>query len=395
MDRKKAFVYRCRMVKTLFVLEAVSMWCMQPLKVSAADPVIRVLLTTTDFTSRYHDEVSVSYNGKEITYRAEELKQKGNKVRIPAQKDGIQILSVQRQSGNPVYEGSIEIIPKKEGLEVVNELSLERYLTRVVPSEMPSTYGKEALKAQAVCARTYAWKQIQEHSLKDLEADVDDSVSFQVYGNIAPQETSTEAVRETEGQILCQNGEAVEAYYFSTSAGVTSTDEIWGKETSAPYLKSVPCQFDEKEPWSCWNVEIPWKMLEERAEEKMGKKTALQGISVVKRSESGAATRLEIVMTGKESFEIKNEYEIREFLAPVNCMITEKDGTETQGGKLLPSAYFEMERMPDGNLFISGKGYGHGVGMSQTGANRMAEQGYDYKEILDYFFRNVTLQNLG
>ena len=76
-------------------------------------------------------------------------------------------------------------------------------------------------------------------------------------------------------------------------------------------------------------------------------------------------------------------------------MITEKDGTETQGGKLLPSAYFEMERMPDGNLFISGKGYGHGVGMSQTGANRMAEQGYDYKEILDYFFRNVTLQNLG
>ena len=394
-NKKKVWFYERWKIAAMIITALMSMWCMHPERASAADPVIRVLLTTTDFSSRYHDEVTVSYNGKEITYKAEDLKQKGNKIRIPAQKDGIQILSIQRQSGHPVYEGSIEIIPGEEGLEVVNELSLEKYLTRVVPSEMPSAYGKEALKAQAVCARTYAWKQIQEHSLKDLEADVDDSVSFQVYGNIAPQEASTEAVRETESQILCQNGEAVEAYYFSTSAGVTSTDEIWGSSTAAPYLKSVPCQFDEEEPWSSWKVEIPWKMLEERAKERLGKEAALQGINVVKRSESGAATELEIVLDSKESFEIKNEYEIREFLAPAGCTIIEKDGTETQGGKLLPSAYFELERMSDGNLFVSGKGYGHGVGMSQTGAKRMAEQGYDYKEILDYFFRNVTIENLG
>ncbi len=394
-DKKRALFYRRRMVIALIILVLINMWCMHPVNVSAADPVIRVLLTTTDFSSRYHDEVTVSYNGKEITYRAEEMKQKGNKVRIPAQKDGIQILSIERQSGNPVYEGSIEIIPEEEGLEVINELSLEKYLTRVVPGEMPSTYEKEALKAQAVCARTYARKQIQEHALGELEADVDDSVSFQVYGNIALQDAATEAVKETESQILCQNGEAVEAYYFSTSAGVTSTDEIWGSSSAAPYLKSVPCEFDEEEPWSSWKVEIPWKMLEKRAGDRTGKEDALQGISVVKRSESGAVTGLEIVLAGGNSFKIENEYEIREFLTPVNCTITEKDGTETQGGKLLPSAYFELERMPEGNLFISGKGYGHGVGMSQTGANRMAEEGYDYKEILDYFFRNVTIENLG
>ena len=90
---------------------------------------------------------------------------------------------------------------------------------------MPATYEKEALKAQAVCARTYAWKQIQEQRLHELEADVDDTVNFQVYGNMEPQKAATEAVRETEGQILCQNGEAVEAYYFSTSAGVTRYGE--------------------------------------------------------------------------------------------------------------------------------------------------------------------------
>ena len=99
---------------------------------------------------------------------------------------------------------------------------------------MPSGYEKEALKAQAVCARTYAWIHMQEHGLEEYGADVDDSVNYQVYQNIPPQESTTEAVQETNGQILCQNGEPVETYYFSTSAGVTSTDEIWGADAAAP-----------------------------------------------------------------------------------------------------------------------------------------------------------------
>ena len=144
------------MMKVLIVIMMAGMWCMQPEK---ADPVIRVILTTTDFNSRYHQEITVSYDGKEITYTAEEVKKQGDKVRIPAQKDGIRILSIQRQSGTPVYDGSIEIIPKEEGLIIVNELFLEKYLTRVVPSEMPATYEKEALKAQAVAAHTYAERQ--------------------------------------------------------------------------------------------------------------------------------------------------------------------------------------------------------------------------------------------
>ena len=174
---------------------------------------------------------------------------------------------------------------------------------------------------------------------------------------------------------------------------MTSTDEIWGSDEAAPYLRSVPCKFDEEEPWSSWIVELPWKMLEDRIREK-GKGTVLRSVTVTRRSESGAATALEAV-SDKDSCIIENEYEIRKFLAPVNCMITEKDGTETTGGSLLPSAYFELERTQNGNLQVRGKGYGHGVGMSQTGADKMAEQGYDYREILDYFFRNITVENLG
>ena len=102
---------------------------------------------------------------------------------------------------------------------------------------MPSSYPLEALKAQAVCARTYAWKQIKEKKLEAYGADVDDSVNYQVYNNIGREANATQAVKETKGRILSQRGEPIEAYYFSTSAGMTSTDEIWGAKSAAPYLK--------------------------------------------------------------------------------------------------------------------------------------------------------------
>lgn len=362
--------------------------------VRAAEPAIRVLLTTTDFTSRYHESVTVKYNGKTITYHAGEQPAAGGTVRIPAQKDGICLLSVERQCGNPVYRGSLEIIFRKEGLLVINELELEEYLKGVVPSEMPSYYEKEALKAQAVCARTYAWKQIREHRMSEYKADVDDSVSSQVYGNVKAQKSTDDAVETTEGEILSQNGEPIEAYYFSTSAGVTSTDEIWGAGTASGYLKSVVCGFDGEEPWSRWTVEIPWDNIQERAAEKLGQDTQLKNIVINRKSESGAVTGLEVTGT-TGSFEVKNEYEVRDFLSPGGCTITEKDGTETEGGNLLPSAYFEMETVPEEKICIRGSGYGHGVGMSQTAADCMAEQGYTYEEILDYFFKDITLENLG
>lgn len=368
--------------------------CVAEIYAEVPDPVIRVLISDSDFQSYYHPMVTVAYNGREIRYEAEELQKQKITIRIPAQKDGICIQSLKRQDGAPVYHGSMELIPDERGILLVNELCLEEYLKGVVPSEMPSSYSLEALKAQAVCARTYAWKQIQEGRLTEYDADVDDSVSFQVYGNVQPQDSTTQAVEETAGQIICQNGEAIDAYYFSTSAGVTSTDEIWGAVKAAAYLKSVPCKFDEREPWSRWSVEIPWENIEKRAEAYQDKKDALTAITVNARNESGAVTNLTVSMK-EDSFELKNEYEIRQFFSPEGCTITEKDGTEAEGGKLLPSAYFELEMKNGESVKLTGGGYGHGVGMSQTAANVMAEQGYDYRKILDYFFKNIAIENLG
>ena len=103
---------------------------------------------------------------------------------------------------------------------------------------MPSGYPAEALKAQAVCARTYAVRQMGEQRLAGYGADVDDSVSFQVYNNIGRQSATDEAVDATRGVIMTYGGEPIQAYFFSTSCGHTSTDEVWGGE-GAPYLRSV------------------------------------------------------------------------------------------------------------------------------------------------------------
>ena len=354
--------------------------------------MVRVLLTDTDFRSVYHPSVTVFYNEKEYTWTEEQLKKTGETIHIPEQKEGIQILSIERQQGKPVYRGTLDIQWKSEGLILVNKLPLEEYLCSVVPGEMPASYEGEALKAQAVCARTYAWKQIQQQSLDEYGADVDDSVNYQVYGNSQPQASATEAVNATEGRIITQNGEAVEAYYFSTSAGVTVTDEVWGAETPASYLKSVPCRFDENMPWSRWQVKIPWETLAERAVKATGEKGKLLSLSAEKTDQNGAVTGLRVI-TETASVLLENEHTIREFLSPEGLDITEKDGTVTRGGSLLPSAFIQIEE--DGKeVTITGKGYGHGVGMSQNGANAMAKEGYSWQEILDYFFRNIEIQDM-
>ena len=357
------------------------------------EPVmVRVLLTDTDFRSVYHPSVTVFYNEKEYTWTEEQLKKTGETIHIPEQKEGIQVLSIERQQGNPVYRGTLDIQWRSEGLILVNKLPLEEYLCSVVPGEMPASYEGEALKAQAVCARTYAWKQMQQQSLDEYGSDVDDSANYQVYGNSQPQASATEAVNATEGRIITQNGEAVEAYYFSTSAGVTVTDEIWGAQMPAPYLKSVPCRFDENMPWSRWQVKIPWETLTERATKVTGEKGKLLSLSAEKTDQNGAVAGLRVI-TETTSVLLENEHTIREFLSPEGLDITEKDGTVTRGGALLPSAFFQIEE-DEKEVTITGRGYGHGVGMSQNGANEMAKEGYSWQEILDYFFRNIEIQDM-
>lgn len=135
----------------------------------------------------------------------------------------------------------MEVRRYEEGYTLVNALPLETYLTAVVPSEMPSSYQIEALKAQAVCARSYAYIQLLRADLAKYGAHIDDSTAYQVYNKNTPTAESKRAVEETSGQVLTYEGNIIEAYYFSTSMGYTDTAEIWNVEdlSSYGYLKSA------------------------------------------------------------------------------------------------------------------------------------------------------------
>ena len=212
-------------------------------------PKIQVLLMTNGYESYYHTEIIVQAqgnlkNGETMKLQRESPEFSGSSVKLLPEnpENRLKVLSLTRGQGNPAYRGSLTVYEDENGLRMVNELPLEQYLCAVVPSEMPSSYPKEALKAQAVCARTYAVVQMQAQKRKDLGAQVDDSVSFQVYGNSQEAESSNEAVKATEGKILLNQGMPITAYYFSTSHGKTSTDEVWEASAPSAYLKSVACR---------------------------------------------------------------------------------------------------------------------------------------------------------
>lgn len=356
---------------------------------SRKEKTIRVVLMDSSYESYYHPSVTVLTQGERKTYTPQSDALLEGPLILPEEEEGICVESLQRQEGAPVYQGTLEIHKREQGLVLVNELPLEEYLKAVVPSEMPSTYEKEALMAQAVCARTYACKQMEEGRMKEYGGDVDDSVNFQVYGNIASRESTAQAVELTRGKVLCQDGMLIQAYYFSTSPGVTSTDEVWGATEAASYLKSVTCAFDQESPWSAWQVSIPWDVLKERAKNWLGEDT-LKTLEITRKNQSGAVTGLRIAGENQEHT-LQEEYSIREFLSPKGISLTQKNGNTEEGGNLLPSAYFTMDVVPDTEVRIQGKGYGHGVGMSQNAANEMALEGYSYEEILRYFFNNVEI----
>jgi stage II sporulation protein D len=225
---------------------------------------IRVLIKSSDYSGIYHDSVVMTSKselvakagngedafevtfeaGEEITIDRDSELLKHGRVTIYSPgvtQNGVTLKSVERSQGTPVYRGNIELINDEEGIVVVNELPLEEYLYSVVPSEMPASYPDEALRAQAICARTYAYIHMEHAAYPQYGAHLDDSTTYQVYNNIAEREKSTLAVKETYGQLLyTPDGEPAETYYYSTSCGMGTDANIW-KTKEAPtltYLKS-------------------------------------------------------------------------------------------------------------------------------------------------------------
>lgn len=346
------------------------------------------------------------------------------------------------------YPGKLEYYEEKDGWVIVNEVPLEDYLCRVVPSEMPSSYAPEALKAQAVCARTYAVWQMQEYAYPEYRAHVDDSVSYQVYNHMDSQESTNQAVSDTAGQIMLYGDRPVKAYYFATSCGSTTDENIWekGDREQTPYIAGRLVCSEEKEkdltgeeafseyirkkhgedleisePWYRWSCYVPLSQIRKNVERWASERAlrtedgillqdgegyiwpenvnigAVKGVSIIERNTGGVAQQM--LVTGENgTLKIKYEYNIRLMLGIPGGPVHKNDGTDSQGGNLLPSGYFVLEPVEEKGALtgyqVYGGGLGHGAGMSQNGARILAEQGRGYEDILAYFYEGIHLARL-
>lgn len=301
------------------------------------------------------------------------------------------------------YSGTLRITRYEDGYAVVNVVPIEDYLCGVVQSEMPAYFEKEALKAQVVCARTYIVLQLMQENYPQYDADVDDSVQYQAYNKTAPDERVVEAVDEVCGQILMKDDLPAETYFFSTSAGMTSGRELWGlpqldylqpvrgnpKKTAldlsdedsfrAYITKQTDTDYDHDSSYYRWKATLRSDQEEFR-------------IQVLHRNASGAVTRLRISSTEGEQ-ELENEHEIRERLGSLMCDLRDKNGAALPAGKLLPSVYFYVQPIEDG-IVLFGGGLGHGIGMSQYGANGCAQNGMTMEQILETYYPGTKLCQL-
>lgn len=308
-----------------------------------------------------------------------------------------------------VFEGKLHFIMEPQGIVLINELPMETYLKYVLPSEMPRNFGEEALKAQAVCARTYAYTHMTNQSYAKYGANVDDSTDFQAFHNTKRTVETDAAVDKTIGEVATCNGELISCYYYSTSPGVTNNMTSWeGKDTE--YIACAGLEFSQGldltdatdfskfmtqqvVSYDAISSFYRWKAVLDISSIKDEEKGALQSISVKKRNEAGYITELELKYANKTEV-LKNENKIRKALgAYLQEVILQNEQVRTDLS-MIPSACFEVLDISDGKIVLRGGGFGHGIGMSQYGARGMAEKGHDYKEIIDYYFENVVVKKL-
>ncbi len=433
--------------------------------VRAADAEkIRVIISTSEYKSLYHDKIICSSEkglritsgsevvevvaGEEFSINKDNSLFSNGRIFLETLEGGeILFSNIQRKSGNASYPGKIELSLMSDGILMINEVYLEDYLKRVLPSEMPSSYSMEALKAQAVCARSYAYKHIISNSYAEFGAHVDDTTTYQVYNNLAEHENTSRAVDETYGKMLFYNGEPTTTYYYSTSWGYSTDVSMWGTDVSAlPYLSGVKlsdadtCNVTDNEvfgkliknkntsdwececPWYRWNISFDTAVLSEIINKNISVYSLnnfedvevlqedgsfipqyvdtlgdIKKIEVQGRGTGGVVNRL--LIEGSENTVILNKAgAVRNILGSKESVYTKNDSTTTDGQVYLPSGYFIIEDITENGELkgfrIIGGGFGHGVGMSQNGANELAKRGKNYEEILLSFYPGTCIQDI-
>lgn len=269
------------------------------------------------------------------------------------------------------YRGGVTVFYRGGRLFAVNNVSLRDYLFGVVPCEVPPSWPEEALKAQAVAARTFAMYNRLKN--KTPEYDLDSTVLSQVYKGVGVEhEKTSNAVTATADEVLAYNGEIIQSFFHSNSGGKTaSSEEVWGGKFD--YLVPVDDGYCRDGRHYAWKASVESKKISEILSKNKISAGDIFDMQVYERTGSGRAGLVKIY-GGNGTFTVKA-----------------KDLRMWAGPDLVKSTMFNV-MMKDGTLEFNGTGWGHGVGLSQESSRKMAEEGLSYRQILRFFYRGTEIK---
>lgn len=335
------------------------------------------------------DESDFPYSDDLTVFKSASLKAKGgtkiSKAVIISDKKGKTIFATSG-SGNifftsadfsPVeifgnrYRGGLKFLKNTSSITVVNYLNVEEYLMGVVPNEMSPSWNIEALKAQAVAARSFAYSNYSKFTPYGFNLTPD--TRSQMYkGYNSENERSNQAVAQTKGVVGYYNGKIAQLIYNASSGGRTeSSANVWGG--NIPYLVAQNDPYSVNNPYQNWTFSMTGTEIENLMRARGKNIGKLVGIRLDEVSPSGYI--LKITFLGDKSNVTYYKDNIRASL----------------GYSKLKSLYFNVSATYNNTYIFTGNGYGHGVGMSQYGAKTMADSGYNYKSILLFYYPNISL----
>ena len=334
--------------------------------------------------------------------------------------------------GTRSYRGRIEIVTEKQTLTAINIISIEAYLLGVVTCEMDRLYPEEALKAQTVAARSYAL--VKAGFMADGNGSskykLTDNTYSQVYKGINGEtEQSLKAVTTTIGEVLKRGNQVVEAFYFSTSGGSTeSSSDIWN--VASPVYQRVFDKYERNPERLPWTYDYSLNDIEDILKENGvnigtiktvkpyirtaglrvyslkitgSKKSVILDINKIQDYFGLPSTKFNVITSNANQNRVfvKNSDSDTEIVLKNSYTISGKGSINKLSDSLdqyilisEDNMYNVVSKLPkEEHIVFAGMGYGHGVGMSQAGAAGMAEEGFNYKEILMYYYNGVRMGN--
>lgn len=327
------------------------------------------------------------YNAKEgefyIKSKSNTLKDSGLKFSNKAYRGGFGARLYSQTSGST-------------GLILVNYVGLEDYLKGVITREMGVGWPLEALKSQAVASRTYAVSSLRKHEKQGF--DLCNTTDCQVYSGISAESiVSNQAIEETRGLIMTYANKPINAVFHANSGGQTeSAQNIWGGKVPIPYLVGVKDPYSETMPYSKWEKSYTVSQLTQLLAKSNYDLGNVSGISITSKSENGRALSVNVIGSNGKTIEFKRE-SFRSLLGSTTFRSIWYDvAFEANGSNEIVSRSGDNSNVTlytnDDKIIFRGRGYGHGVGMSQWGAKNMAEQKMGYQDILNHYYTQIKIE---